>query len=468
MLLRMALATVASACQYDAEREQGQYRPVVPPFGLNAGAPLPPVDTFTSPFAMKPFSEVFKAYTEAKVAKGDWSGNSAFKNPGKAALFVRIVGDIPFAQIQRKDALKFREILERLPRLHGKSLYAGKTPFECIDLADGIEAQLDDSKTQSVKIAGKKYRREDTEKFVERMDPNTINATLSIVGGVFDWEHSSGGYPGRNPFEKLQATKRQLEKRKQGKPGRLMWEPEHLEALFASPVWTGCRSEHRRNEKGSVIVEDAKFWGPLIALFSGLRADEILTLYVKDIRQHDGVWFFDLYEDKDRSYKTKNATRIVPVHEELIRIGLIQYRNAAEAAGYRRLFEDIGARNRFGKFSDGFSRWFGDYRRDVVKQGDRYRDFHALRTTFDTFLERNMAGNPVMVKRIMGHQGHKNGTTDDYFKGYEAKDLKPLIDLLKYPVSFEKLYARSQNRSAILRKYNRKPRNMPSIPLAAE
>ncbi|KAB7739985.1 hypothetical protein F2P47_10830 [Parvibaculum sedimenti] len=468
ILLRMALATIASACAYDAEREEGVYRPVVPPFGLNGGVPLAAIDTFVSDFAMKPFSEVFKAYADAKVRKGDWSENSANKNPSKANLFIRVVGDIPFTHVQRRDALRFREVLERLPRLHGKSIYTGLAPADCVARADTIATQLADKKKQQIEIDGTKYRRAEAEKFVERLDPTTINATLSTVGGVFEWEHSNGAYPGRNPFDKLQATKRQVEKRKQGKVGREMWEPEHLEALFASPVWTGCASEKRRNKKGAFVIEDARFWLPLIALFAGLRADEALTLYVEDIREHQGIWFFDLYEDGDRSYKTKNSTRIIPIHEELIRIGILEYRDAAEAAGFHRLFEDFGARNKSGKFSDAYSRWFGDYRRDVVGQGDRYRDFHALRTTFDTFLERNMSGNSVMVRRVMGHQGHKNGTTDDYFKGYEAKDLKPLIDLLQYPISLAHLYVDKQKRLRPLKPYARKPRGNVVRVLAAD
>ncbi|MDR3497840.1 MAG: site-specific integrase [Parvibaculum sp.] len=432
ILLRMALATIASANEYDAEREHGVYRPVVPPFGLNAGVPLAPIDTFVSDFAMKPFSEVYKVYAESKVAKGDWGENSAYKNPGKANLFVRIVGDIPFAQIQRTDALRFRETLERLPRLHGKSIYIGLSPHECVARADEIGSLLSDKNRKQIEFEKIKYRREEAEKFVERLDPNTINAALSMVSGVFEWEHSSGCYPGGNPFDKLRATKKEIKRRKQGKPTRQAWEPDQLEALFSSPLWMGSRSENRRHLSGKIVVEDGKFWCPLLAIFAGLRADEALTLRASDIREHEGVWYLDLQEDKERKYKTANASRLIPLHDELIRIGFIEFKEAAERAGHRRLFEEFGYRNRSGKYTDTLSKWFGIYRRDVVGQTQHLRDFHALRHTFDTFIERKLEADPVMLRRVMGHQGHTNGTTDDYFKGYEAKDLKPLIDLLEY------------------------------------
>jgi hypothetical protein len=50
------------------------------------------------------------------------------------------------------------------------------------------------------------------------------------------------------------------------------------------------RRELVRAEPGSLIIRDERFWLPLIAVFSGMRQEEICQLHVEDVRQADGIW----------------------------------------------------------------------------------------------------------------------------------------------------------------------------------
>jgi hypothetical protein len=63
-----------------------------------------------------------------------------------------------------------------------------------------------------------------------------------------------------------------------------MWQRGDLVRLFKTPVWTGCKSAHRRSVAGPEIIRDEKFWLPLIAVFSGARQEEICQLHVTDVR----------------------------------------------------------------------------------------------------------------------------------------------------------------------------------------
>jgi hypothetical protein len=56
--------------------------------------------------------------------------------------------------------------------------------------------------------------------------------------------------------------------------------PEELVKLFASPVWTGCLSTHRRSQSGQEIIRDAKFWLSILALYRGARLEEFADLYL--------------------------------------------------------------------------------------------------------------------------------------------------------------------------------------------
>ena len=80
-----------------------------------------------------------------------------------------------------------------------------------------------------------------------------------------------------------------------------------LKELFETPIWTGCQSEHRRSKPGTHIIRDENFWLPLIAVFSGMRQEEICQLRLEDVRQAEGIWVFDLREGDGRQLKT--ATR---------------------------------------------------------------------------------------------------------------------------------------------------------------
>ncbi|QXH46138.1 hypothetical protein KSS93_25270 [Pseudomonas xanthosomatis] len=70
---------------------------------------------------------------------------------------------------------------------------------------------------------------------------------------------------------------------------------------------------------------NAVFWIPLIAAYTGARREELAQLYVDDIHQHScGSWFIRIIDDRpDKSVKTDSSRREVPVHDDLIALGLL-------------------------------------------------------------------------------------------------------------------------------------------------
>ena len=65
-------------------------------------------------------------------------------------------------------------------------------------------------------------------------------------------------------------------------------------------------------------------------LYSGARPGEIAQLHVADMREQHGVWIMHITAEGEggKRTKTKGSMRVVPVHSELIRLGLIKHRNA--------------------------------------------------------------------------------------------------------------------------------------------
>ena len=72
-----------------------------------------------------------------------------------------------------------------------------------------------------------------------------------------------------------------------------------------------------------------------------MRREEIAGIGVDYIREEDGVVFFDIMETDDRRLKTVASRRRVPVHNDLIDLGLLDVVGAAKVRGGGLLFPDL-------------------------------------------------------------------------------------------------------------------------------
>ena len=131
----------------------------------------------------------------------------------------------------------------------------------------------------------------------------TWNNRLSLVRQVFAWGVSEGKLA-TNPAENSLRLKK-------GKVAvRLPYSDED-----ACRILTAARRE------ASGVLR----WAHWIMAFTGMRVGEVLQLSVSDVRQEGGLWFFAVHEDDaDKSVKT-GQRRNVPIHDALIREGLLTY-----------------------------------------------------------------------------------------------------------------------------------------------
>ena len=97
--------------------------------------------------------------------------------------------------------------------------------------------------------------------------------------------------------------------------------------MFSSPLYTGHKSVSRRHLPGTLITRDGRYWVPLIALFSGMRAGEIVQLQLKDVRLNDQWWVFDINkgDDGSKAVKTASSLRQVPIHPSLMELGFMEW-----------------------------------------------------------------------------------------------------------------------------------------------
>src|SRR3546814_6367735 len=113
---------------------------------------------------------------------------------------------------------------------------------------------------------------------------------------------------------------------KGGKKKRDDWSRADLN-LFLESDWYTSRAS-----------DCAERWLPLIALYSGMRLEEIARLRPgRDIEKIAGIWCFRIQEHDDPepwSPKSEAGERIVPIHSRHIELGLLDLAKRRSALPY--------------------------------------------------------------------------------------------------------------------------------------
>jgi len=116
---------------------------------------------------------------------------------------------------------------------------------------------------------------------------------------------------------------------------------EQGEAIFKLPPWTGCAGLNDRLESGSQIFHDALFFVLLLVWYTGARREEICKLKLDDIFSANQVPYLFIRPTDTGRIKCESSKRKIPLHEELLRLGFLQYVEAMRRAGETLLFPEL-------------------------------------------------------------------------------------------------------------------------------
>lgn len=263
------------------------------------------------------------------------------------------------------------------------------------------------------------------------MAVDTANAYLRTLGGLFRFALRED-LIAKNPTDGLLIH---AEKKVRAKDKRDPFTLEELQAVFGAPLYTGCVDDGRGYSKpGTSIARRGRYWVPLVALFTGMRLNEICQLTLDDFVHQDGTDIILIGGDGDdetKRVKTEAGHRFVPVHPELRRLGLLEF-----VEGLRRgsnsnahLFEELPV-GVTGYRSDPFSKFFGQFL-DHVGVTDRKKVFHSFRHNYRDGLREQ----PDISREAVGALGGWNTgrTEDDYGKGLRPSTLAKAIERVEFP-----------------------------------
>ena len=223
------------------------------------------------------------------------------------------------------------------------------------------------------------------------------------VQSLFRWSEAEG-LREDDPAASLKLAARREDERRSPEP---FSEPE-LRKLFQTPVFAGYRPPRSFMVPGDCHLRGAYWWFCVLALHTGLRAGEISQLLPDDFDFTAAVPHLKVREEdasgaKVKQAKTKASIRDVPLHPNLIELGLAEFvAKGGKRNPKARVFEifRLGQRERV---SDGATKFWGRYWRTfgLHKPG---RSTHVFRHTFAALL-RSAGAADEDIGALLGHVG---------------------------------------------------------------
>jgi integrase len=217
---------------------------------------------------------------------------------------------------------------------------------------------------------------------------------------------------------------------------RKPWTDEQLGAFFALPTFTSyALPDHFK------AGADAAYWVPLLGLYTGARIGELCQLRVADLETGKHGVFIRITEEAEGStVKTEAGHRRVPLHSALVRLGFLDYVEAAKKAGAVSLWPSM--RFRKGKPGAYFSDWVNAFHKDATKN-DKAPVFHELRHTVRTALHAAHVDRET-IGRIIGHETGLSEAEKAYTHVSDA-DLRAAVEALAFPaVELRRVYRHSR------------------------
>lgn len=359
--------------------------------------------------------EAFDAYVKAKTLT--WSAASAKDIPPQVRQFVEIVSelehgrDIRVDELSREHIRSYFDTLKHLPcRLCGQRQFTGKGWLQLADM--GRSGQIE--RLLSVKTM--EVRQTNVRSFVNWCE-------LEYRGAV-QAKYVNSGFP------KVLSDK---DIRRKGVK-REAFTQDELKALF------GDMGKYVQATEGV----PSRFWAPLIALYSGMRLEEICQLHLSDIAKEDGVLCFSINEESGGSgyvkhVKSSAGIRKVPVHPHLWdELGLKKFvasrwaKTSKEKYTSTLLFPDLQERvnavnHATVKLGSALTHWFTRYRRSVGVGGQHgepsTKAFHSFRHTVIEYLHKEARVDLSMLQAVVGHEMVDMGVTENYAGDWPVKVL---------------------------------------------
>ena len=270
-------------------------------------------------------------------------------------------------------------------------------------------------------IAAVKKNREHPEKSIS---PKTRGDYLQTLKSIYVWALKRK-YINENIMEQIDVPAIQISKTEEK---YIPFTVQQMNVLFHSDLF----SQHWDNNP----QKRSMFWITLLGAFTGARLNEICQLEFDDVLEDEGVYYISINENNGKHVKTKAGIRRVPLHNELLRIGFLEFvakmkKIAPKNKDNKRIFFTLKPNTR-GEYSAQPSKWFGKMLDDLgLKQ--KGLCFHSWRHTARTILR----NNNCLIDRVQLIQGWEGANS--LSEHYGTISIKVLADELNDKLRYDGL-----------------------------
>ena len=278
-------------------------------------------------------------------------------------LLLDVLTDIPISSLGHQHGRELVQVLKKLPKNRNK--YPNQTIDDLLKMEN-----------------------------VEVLSDSTIKKIFNKILTLFNWSINQG-YLSQNVFKgKLDLTQKK----------------QVIEKHFTiSELELICGDQLKKQSLNKNRPE--RYWIPMISLYSGSRLNEICQMNLSDIEDQDGIWVMKITNDsEDKSVKTQSGNRVVPLHPQLIDLGLLDYVEEIRNRKGTKLFPNL-KKIQVTSYGSQIGQWFGRYLKTlgIKKKG---KNFHSFRHTVVNHLTSKQVYQPF-IKELIGHS-HGTMTMDVY------------------------------------------------------
>lgn len=223
-----------------------------------------------------------------------------------------------------------------------------------------------------------------------------------------------------------------------------------LNAIFSGYLYSG-------SNVGTIeLVFPYQFWLPLLGIFTGSRLNEICQLDLDDIAQEadTGIWFISITDDEEdkplpKALKNQSSRRFVPVHEQLISAGFLDFVSRARSEGREKLFSDGLTYNPTKGWGGNATTFFTRMPSKSTPQGGYFynigirkrlesgkpdnKKFHSFRHTFIDLVRNTGIEARSLLETFTGHAKKSKSQSDDYGLGIYLKNKYETLHTVPFP-----------------------------------
>jgi len=249
----------------------------------------------------------------------------------------------------------------------------------------------------------------------------TIVNRISYLKGFLDWSKGKGfiDFPRNDSPASGQVTYKTREKRLRKKHGYRAFNDAQLKVLFAPAAFCKLHKEARL--------------GSWMGLYLGARVSEIGQLALDDFFDVEGVPCLRITDEGEgQSTKNEVSNRVIPVHPQLIKMGLLKRVERLRKICETRLFPKVG-KGAVNGAEDWLSKAFGRHVKLVLPAPDVGKlGFHSFRKT----VIQTMQAAGVQAELRAAYVGHD--LDDEHHASYglelPKRQVLDAIGTLDYPV----------------------------------